>query len=63
MAEHRGTITEAVELLGAAVGGSGPVPGDKVVLLIGEAVPVDEPSSSSSSFPGAMDGGRLQHSA
>ena len=61
MAEHRGTMTEAAELLGAGVGGSGPVPGATVLStgLIGEAVTVDEPSS----FPGAMDGGRLQHSA
>ena len=53
-AEHKGMNAEATELLGTAVGGSA-----SAVLLIGAAV-LDEPSSS---FPGAIDGGREQHSA
>ena len=61
MEEHRGTIAEAeaVELLGAAVGGGGPAPGATVVstgVLIGAVVPVDD--------DGAIDdGGGKQHSA
>ena len=54
MEEHRGRIAEALELLGAAVGGSCPTPG-ALLLLIGAAVPVDD--------DGTIDGGGEQHSA